>query len=143
MFSRKEIQKIAVQKLSDAELLLANECYDNAYYLGGYAVELALKARICKNLNIDDLFLPHSKYLKFFKVHDFDTLLMFSGLIDKFEKARINNLNLHQNWSYICQWREDSRYIMSGLKTESEVKQFLSAINDSSNGFLQWIKKYW
>lgn len=143
MNSRKDIQKIALQKLHDAEVLYANACYDNAYYLAGYSIELAFKARICKNLNIDTLFLPNSKYIKFFKVHDFDTLLMFSGLLAKLENEQVSNIDFHQNWSYICKWKEDTRYSIKGSKTQVQSREFLDAISEPSNGFLQWIKKYW
>jgi HEPN domain-containing protein len=142
MNSKSEIKKIALQKLKDAELLYNNVCYDNAYYLAGYSVELSLKARICKNLGIDSLF-TNTKYVKFFKVHDFDTLLMFSGLLEKFENDKASNIDLHTNWSYICQWKEDCRYHKRGEKTQLEVQQFINAINDPVNGFLKWIKKYW
>ncbi len=38
---------MAEARLHDAEVLLANGCHDGAAYLCGYAVELALKRRIC------------------------------------------------------------------------------------------------
>lgn len=66
MNSKKDIRKIALQKLKDAELLYDNVCYDNAYYIAGYSVGLSLKARICKNLGIDNLF-TNTKYVKFFQ----------------------------------------------------------------------------
>ena len=45
-----ELRKIAKARLKDAEALLAAHRYDGAIYLCGYAVELALKARICQTL---------------------------------------------------------------------------------------------
>lgn len=143
MNSRKDIQKIALQKLHDAEVLYSNACYDSAYYLAGYSVELAFKARICKNISIDNLFLPNSKYVKFFKIHDFDTLLMFSGLIEKLENEKNTNPSFHKNWSYITKWKEDSRYNIKGTKTQMEARELLDAISEPKNGFLKWIKKYW
>jgi HEPN domain-containing protein len=141
MNSRSDIKQTALQKIKDAELLYHNRRYDNAFYLAGYAVELALKARICKNLDIDNLF--NSRYLRFFKVHDFDTLLIFSGLLEKFDTAKTANVDLYQNWSYICDWKEDSRYIPSGTKSQAEAERLIKAINVPQHGFLQWIKKYW
>lgn len=141
MRTKNDIKKIALSKLKEANKLYQAGFYEGAFYLGGYCIELAIKARICKNLDIDDLFV--SKYLKFFKVHDFDTLLMFSGLYEKFERDKALNLDLYQNWSYICGWKEDSRYTTIGSKTPIEVQRFLKAISEPSNGFLKWIKKYW
>ena len=143
MNSRVEIKKIALQKLKDAELLYKRGSYDNAFYLADYSVELAFKARICKNIDIDNVFMPNSKYLKLFKTHDFDVLLVFSGLSEKLENEKSLNVEFYDNWSYICSWKEDTRYGASGSKTQVEALKLLTAIRHPTNGFLKWIKKYW
>ena len=143
MNSRVEIKKIALQKLKDAELLYKRGSYDNAYYLAGYVVELALKARICKNIDIDNLFMPNAKYLKLFKTHDFDVLLMYAGLSEKLENEKVLNVDFHENWSYICAWKEDCRYNICGSKTQVDALRLFNAIRHPTNGFLKWIKKYW
>ncbi|MEK8021038.1 MAG: HEPN domain-containing protein, partial [Candidatus Parabeggiatoa sp.] len=43
-------KKIARSRLQESEILFSNRKYDAAVYLSGYAIELALKARICKTL---------------------------------------------------------------------------------------------
>jgi len=48
--SRSDLQKIARARLRDADVLYRAQRYDGAIYLCGYAVEIALKARICKAL---------------------------------------------------------------------------------------------
>ena len=143
MDSRTDIQKIALQKLKDAELLYDNGSYDNAFYLAGYCVELALKARICKNISIDYLFAPNSKHLRLFKTHDFDVLIVFSGLSEKLEEEKALNSAFYKNWEYICGWKEDCRYGISGSKTQAQALEILDAIRHPTNGFLKWIKKYW
>jgi HEPN domain-containing protein len=45
-----ELRTLARARLKDAQILFLAKRYDAATYLGGYAVELALKARICKTL---------------------------------------------------------------------------------------------
>jgi HEPN domain-containing protein len=50
MIARDELRRIAWGRLRDAELLLNGGRYDGAAYLCGYAVELTLKARICRTL---------------------------------------------------------------------------------------------
>src|ERR1039457_2278627 len=50
MISTKDLRAIARTRLSDAEVLLAAKRFDGAFYICGYAVELALKARICRTL---------------------------------------------------------------------------------------------
>ncbi len=43
---------MAAARLDEAKILYANSKYDGAVYLGGYVLKLALKARICKLLNL-------------------------------------------------------------------------------------------
>lgn len=43
---------MAEKRLEEAQLLYENKYYDAAYYLSGYAIEFALKAVICKRLNV-------------------------------------------------------------------------------------------
>jgi HEPN domain-containing protein len=50
MISTKDLRAIARARLRDAQVLLKAERFDGAFYLSGYAVELALKARICRTL---------------------------------------------------------------------------------------------
>lgn len=50
MISTQELKKIAAARLRDAEILYQGKRYDGAFYLCGYAVELTLKAKICKTL---------------------------------------------------------------------------------------------
>ena len=45
---RKDFQDLARTRLRDARLLLAGGAFDGAYYLGGLAVENALKACIAR-----------------------------------------------------------------------------------------------
>src|SRR6266446_3994402 len=46
-----ELEHIARARLDDAKVLLTAGRFDGATYLCGYAVEVALKARICRVLN--------------------------------------------------------------------------------------------
>jgi HEPN domain-containing protein len=47
-----DLTNLAKARLEDAELLNTHGRYDSAQYLCGYAVELALKTRICKTLKM-------------------------------------------------------------------------------------------
>lgn len=44
MIDRTDLRKIARERLKDAEALLGAARYDGAIYLGGYVVELSLRA---------------------------------------------------------------------------------------------------
>ena len=54
MATRKELQGLVNLRLREADALLAVGLYDGCVYLCGYVVEVALKARICATLGIDD-----------------------------------------------------------------------------------------
>lgn len=47
MLTRKQLKDIIQARLDDADALQVAGRYDGAIYLCGYAVELALKCRIC------------------------------------------------------------------------------------------------
>jgi HEPN domain-containing protein len=51
MITRSDLIKIARARLRDAEVLYRSRRYDGAIYLCGYAVEIALKVRICRTLS--------------------------------------------------------------------------------------------
>jgi HEPN domain-containing protein len=81
MLSTKDLRAIARARLEDARVLLQAKRYDGALYLCGYAIELALKARICRTLRW--LGFPDSdkdfKGLSSLKTHDLEVLLRFLG----------------------------------------------------------------
>ena len=80
MNNPKSIQSSADARIIEAESLCANGHNGLAFYVAGYAVELYLKARICRVLNIPDFF-DYENRKKFenednitkpYKVHNFD-----------------------------------------------------------------------
>jgi len=78
---RTEIEKIVQARIEDAEVLYQASRYDGSVYLCGYAVELGLKARICRTLQWDEY--PTSGTYKTFKTHDLDVLIHLTGMEDK------------------------------------------------------------
>ena len=73
-----EIEEIVQARLEDAEVLLEASRFDGSVYLCGYAIELGLKARICRTLQWDEY--PTSGKYSTFKTHDLDVLLHLTGL---------------------------------------------------------------
>ena len=51
MISHEQLKEIARRRLKDAKILYREKSYTGALYLCGYAIELALKAIICRNLD--------------------------------------------------------------------------------------------
>ena len=153
MKSEAEILIISNKKLLAAELLLTNGFYDEAYYLGGYAFELLLKAKICKTLVIPNFFdfdtsgnrrLPITKsrrsdrdnLYKPFKVHDYEQLLILSGLFIEFSNKITDDLVFGADWSVISKWDESLRY--STGSNQSDVESFLLSIKNMSS----WLQNY-
>jgi HEPN domain-containing protein len=73
-----DLKSMARAKLRDAQLLCDHKRYDSAFYLCGYAVEIALKARICRTLRWSQY--PASNQYQSFKTHDLDQLLGLTGI---------------------------------------------------------------
>ncbi len=145
MKCQSDIAALAEAKLNDAECLLANGRNDNAYYLAGYTIELFLKAKVCKTLNIDDLFdesptkqklKNEGTILKPYKVHDYEQLLILSGLYSDFQTELIGNTSFKVSWSIVSGWSEKSRYLTG--QTQQSVKDFITSVKEIA----KWIQKH-
>lgn len=123
MLDSKDLRKIAKARLKDAEALFAARRYEGAIYLSGYAVELGLKARICKTLRWSQFPSTASEFRDYqsFKTHDLDVLLHLSGLEDKVKATAL------AEWSAVAQWDPEARYQPIGHARSADVKLMLSA----------------
>lgn len=123
-----EIRGLADTRLNEADLLCANGYCDGAFYLGGYAVELYLKARICEIVDVKNLYVSSqvkdTDLSRTFYTHKLDRLLLLSGLYTIFENERKRNPALVQDWSIVSKWTEAKRYDASGTNQHSEASQF-------------------
>ncbi len=154
MNSPAKIRRIADQRLLEAKILVdspLSASYEGAYYLAGYCVELYLKAKICERLDLPDLFqdadssvtnqasFSHTQVGKLFKLHELPKLLLLSGLSQRLDRETIANQDLVANWSVIKGWKETKRYSPPGLISKSAAESLIDAIQNTQNGFLQWI----
>jgi hypothetical protein len=112
-----DLQSIAKARLQDANVLFTNERTDGAGYLCGYAVELALKARICTTLNWQGFPETRREFENFasFKTHKLDVLLALSG-----QEQRIKADYL-SDWSTIATWDPEARYRPIGQTVSLDV----------------------
>lgn len=129
-------------RLAEAQVLLANGFPQGAYYLGGYALELMLKARICHLLCVVDFYEKRQREnRKSFWTHDLDSLLTLSGLRSSLEEAgdpaRGGNRNLLKNWNYVIAWSEECRYADDVNMHKSQ--KFIDALTNPRNGILPWL----
>lgn len=123
MLATQEVRRIASARLRDAEVLHAAKRYDGAVYLCGYAVELALKARICKTLKWPGYPESNKEFepLKSFKVHDLDVLLRFTG------RESVVKASYFVEWSAVAAWNPEARYKPIGSANAGDAKLMLES----------------
>ncbi|NGX52823.1 MAG: hypothetical protein KR126chlam5_01128 [Candidatus Anoxychlamydiales bacterium] len=117
-----DLENLSKQRLKDAEVLYAAGRYDGAFYICGYAVELALKKKICITLGWDGY--PGrgkgSEKYKSFKTHKFEDLLHFSGVEKKINKQFLSE------WSIVMKWDPEIRY-SSKKQTDGDAENLINS----------------
>ena len=139
MATKTEFQQMAQERLNEAEILFKNKSYNGANYIAGYAVEFALKASICTCLDVEmfDEKEVSKKVAEPLKIHNLETLLVFSGLFKKLQSDRITDRQLDKAWSIVSGWSEERRYDPKACNPQT-VRRFLDAIIY----FLKWIQTH-
>lgn len=135
--NRNLFQKLALERLDDAQALLSAKRYSGAYYLAGYGLECALKACIARRTK-RHAFPPRdaSKYY----VHDLEKLLDAAELRKELDQERKSQPDFDNNWTLVKDWNEEARY---QNHSRVEARDLLAAILDSNSGVLQWLRKHW
>ena len=136
--NRTDLQQLAEMRFEEARLLFDARKFDGAYYLAGYAVELALKACIAKLTNQHDFYNKDIANNCF--NHKPETLVRVAGLQFRLEAAMLADIDLQANWIVACAWTESSRY---DRHDEVKADGLLKAITDRDHGVLPWIRTYW
>lgn len=123
MLDRTELLKIAQARLGDAETLFGAARYDGAVYLCGYAVEIKLKARICRTLRWPDFPETNKEFqnCQSLKTHNLDVLLKFSGVE---QKIKLNHL---AEWSIVLRWDPAVRYKRIGSATRQDTELMIAS----------------
>jgi HEPN domain-containing protein len=123
VIERRELRKIARARLVDSEALYRARRYDGAVYLCGYAVEVALKARICQTLHWPDFPVTPREFqnLQSFKVHNLDALLRLSG------REIPIKAKLFAEWSIIATWDPEVRYKEIGTAGQADALDMIEA----------------
>lgn len=118
-----DLDRIAEARLEDGKTLLAGGRYDGATYVCGYAVEVALKARICRTLNWSDFPSTRGEFQAYrsFQTHELDVLLRLSG-----QEARIKQ-NYFTHWNAVAVWKPESRYDVIGTIQRADAESMIGA----------------
>lgn len=145
-----QLQQLSQQRLDEADDLLRINRVDAAFYLAGYAIEMALKAAICKTLDQPDFYKPdrtlkgsrlvQDKVLREFKTHNYNDLLVLSGLSNKLDSAIQSHLPISDASKIIdrLKWSENNRYEV-GRVTPIEALDFVESVKILT----AWISNYW
>jgi HEPN domain-containing protein len=123
MIAANELRTVARARLRDAQVLLRAKRFDGAFYLCGYAIEVALKARICRTLKWSAF--PDAaqdfKGLQSLKTHDLEILLRLSGV-----EARVKAKHLAE-WSAVLDWNPEKRYQPIGKLTQQQATDMVTS----------------
>jgi hypothetical protein len=123
MIPRKELRKLVRDRLRDAQVLCENRRYAGAVYLCGYAVELALKARICRTLKWQGFPETQAEMRDYrsFIVHNLDALLHLSGV-----EAQVKTRH-RVSWDIVATWDPQLRYQPIRHTTEQDARNMIQA----------------
>ena len=134
--SAQEFRDLANLHSDDARCLLDAGRFANAYHLGGYSIECALKAVLCLQFAAESL--PDKGLVLAAYTHNLTELASSAGLATALSRAKEDN-NFSVNWGIVSAWTEVSRYQPA---SESEARDLISAV-DGDDGILKWIKSHW
>lgn len=150
MASGRDLKRVTRARLRTVRILMDNKDWDMAGYIMGYVLECALKAAVCRTLKqkeYPDNIKRDDKMRNFFQSHDFERLLMISGMSDVFVLKR-GSQKVWDNWSqftfhYQSNWTE-IRY-KPGYWNETTIKNLYTRLIEIPHGILnQFIKhKRW
>jgi len=123
MILTSDLIKIAEARLEDAKVLVGGNRFDGAVYLCGYAVELALKARICNTLGWAGFPSTSSEFQGFasFKTHRLDILIRLSGFEGEIKT------NYLADWSIVANWDSETRYRAIGTATQTDAQDIIQS----------------
>lgn len=119
-----DMERTAKAHLADARVLHRGGRYDGAFYLCGYAVEIALKARICRTLKWSN-FPPPGSDARFLLVHKFKQLLWFTGMSKHVETTKSGFPN--PDWQVVLNWDPELRYSPVGAQTATSAGEIIAA----------------
>jgi len=137
--NRGDFQKLAQERLKEAQMLLQQKCYSGAYYLSGYVIECGLKACIAKQTKKYD-FPPEPKIVRDIYVHDIGMLVKAAGLTKTLDQDLKKDKVFEINWAIVKDWNEESRY---ASHTQTKAQDLYNAISDKKHGVLSWLSQRW
>ena len=138
MLTKNDLERLAQIRLEDALLLFTANRSSSAYYLAGYAVELALKACIAKLIQPNVI--PDKAFINAIYTHKLDSLLYTAGVRPQFDQDIKSDTQFAAYWAITNNWNEESRY---EFWDQISAATLLESVNEKDHGVFQWVKKHW
>ncbi|SNT27797.1 HEPN domain-containing protein [Granulicella rosea] len=139
ILTKVKLQELMQLRLDEAEVLRAAGFHDAACYLCGYAMEFALKACVCKRLNLAEY--PEKDLKGIFKTHLASELILLAGLRDELTAIQDRNSGFEANWQIATRWGPEQRY--ERVKTDSDTDELMKALKSEPDGVLRWLTQQW
>ena len=136
---REDLQTLADMRAEDARILLDAGRYAGAYYLCGYAVECALKARIASQTQRHEF--PELDRVRQSYTHRLPQLVQLGSLEGALNRQRRRSGIFDSNWIKLERWNEQARY-NHGI-TEQDARELYDAVTDAMDGVLTWLRNHW
>lgn len=134
-----QLKELARRYEIDARVLLQARRWSSSYYLAGYAVECALKARIAAFMKPRSI--PDKEWLHSVYTHRLKDLVAIAGLGRELQNMRSLNAQFRRNWDdVVVKWKSEIRY--SGVSRTLAQEMFV-AVADVQEGVLPWLKSHW
>jgi len=126
MLNKTTLKNIVRTRLAEAKILCENNKCDGAVYLCGYAIEIALKKKICDTLNWKGFPETDNEFqgVTNFKTHNLSILLKLSGEEETIKRTSI----LFAKWLVIQEWNPEIRYKSIGNIPKKDAKQTIEAV---------------
>ena len=138
--NREELQRLAEDRVLDAQALMVAERWSAAYYLLGYAIECGLKSCIMARVLRTGIIFIEKKFVDGCWTHDLTELLKSAGLDRELGLATKADQNLGENWLIAIRWSEIYRYRQI---ERVDAEELFEAVTNPTVGVLPWLKTHW
>ena len=141
MIGHADLRILAQTRLREAEALFAAGLYDGTVYLCSYVLEMALKACVCRTLDLPLYPDDERGARQTFRTHDFELLVLLAGLRNKLMAEREASIAFDRNWTLAASWPLEDRYTVS--KSQVNAGEMLEAMTSPEEGVLTWPSRQW
>jgi hypothetical protein len=154
MATKDELRELSKKRIKTARSLICCDDWEMSAYMMAMALELALKAASCKSLRLQS-YPDATSDNKYFKTHNFDRLLLVSGMTDIFSVSiPMFDQNAFENWSiftkaFLFNGKDDRDYVamrydsrMQAIFNEQKAKELFSSLYNDEHSIIKTMIRY-